>query len=96
MRLAQVMDLLQWVIYAVYSSQGGKPHKPQPTMRPGVPPSGVNAVLSAEDRAYLEDIRERNRAERVRVGVEQPAGPVVLSESALARLEQIKQQRRSE
>lgn len=93
-KLANLIDKLDWVIYAIYSAQGGRPKKPEPYPRPGVRPGG-GRPLTAEDVAYLEGIREVNRLERVRAGVEAPDGPAAgfLSPAAAARLEQLKQNR---
>lgn len=60
MRLADIIDQLSWVVYAVYHSQGGKPKKPQPFPRPGVKDAKVPRRDTPEGVAYLQRLR-RNR-----------------------------------
>jgi hypothetical protein len=62
LRLADVHDALQWVIYAVYHSQGGKPKKPDPYPRPGVASKRQGRKVSAEGLAYLQRLRENRGA----------------------------------
>jgi hypothetical protein len=64
MFLIDVVDHLQWVEYAIYASQGGKPRKPEPTPRPGVPGKRKKtevAPLNQAGLAHLQHLRELNR-----------------------------------
>ena len=64
MFLIDVADHLKWVEYAIYASQGGKPRKPEPTPRPGVPSKRTKtevAPLNASGLAHLQHLREANR-----------------------------------
>lgn len=60
MLLARISDQLDWVIYAQYASQGGKPEKPKPLPRPGVR-SNVRALRS-QDFDRLHRLRNRQEA----------------------------------
>ncbi len=63
--LAHIVDMLAWVIYAIPAAQGGKPKKPKPFPRPGVPKERkqferqATKVLTAAQRAYLERMHHR-------------------------------------
>jgi hypothetical protein len=59
--LAQIADLLSWVIFAEYHSQGGKPKPPEPLSRPGVVGKKSRA-LSDEGREYLRKLRANRGA----------------------------------
>lgn len=61
LHLATIADLLRWVIFAVYASQGGKPREPEPMPRPGVAPK--RRALTPEWRRYLQKLRD-DHAER--------------------------------
>lgn len=64
MFLIDLVDQLKWVEYAVYRSQGGKPSKPEPTPRPGVPAKRKKnevAPLNEAGLAHLQRLRELNR-----------------------------------
>ncbi len=56
-------DHLKWIEYAIYASQGGKPRKPEPTPRPGVPDrrkkqqADTVAPLNAAGIAHLQQLR---------------------------------------
>lgn len=62
--LIDLADQLKWIEYAIYRSQGGKPHKPEPTPRPGVPgkkkKDSVQA-LNPAGLAHLQQLRELGR-----------------------------------
>lgn len=68
--LADVCDRLEWVIYAVYAAQGGKPDKPKPMPRPGVAAETPKVPMSPEVWAHMEAMRNRPGATPVRT-----AGP---------------------
>jgi hypothetical protein len=67
--LADVCDRLDWVIYAVYASEGGKPQQPKPMRRPGVVDRPV-VPMSAEVMEHLTAMRNRPGSTPVRA-----AGP---------------------
>ena len=63
MRLIDLADQLKWIEYAIYRSQGGKPRKPEPTPRPGLPAKGSKTKapvqpLNAAGLAHLRHLRE--------------------------------------
>lgn len=58
---ADVIDLLKWVIFAVYASQGGKPKQPVPYPRPGVG-RAKSRRLDAPQMAYLQRLRAQHEA----------------------------------
>jgi hypothetical protein len=60
--LAHVIDELQWVIYAVYHAQGGKPKKPEPYPRPGVAAKNGTRQATPQGVAYLQRLRQRRGA----------------------------------
>lgn len=60
MHLAQLIDEMRWLRFAVYHAQGGKPKKPDQYPRPGVPLKRKK-TLSSVQRDYLDEIRA-NRA----------------------------------
>jgi hypothetical protein len=60
MHLGQLIDEIRWLRFAVYHSQGGKPKKPNPYPRPGVP--SQQRALSPKARAYLTKIKNERTA----------------------------------
>lgn len=62
LRLADVYDALQWVVYAIYHAQGGKPRKPDPYPRPGVPDRRRRRRMSPAAAAYLARLRANRGA----------------------------------
>ncbi len=68
MHLAVLIDELRWLRYAVYHSQGGKPHKPTAYPRPGVAPVKARRLTGGQ-RDYMEALR----AGRTRIATPVPA-----------------------
>lgn len=56
--LATAIDLLKWVIFAVYAAQGGKPKEPEPLPRPGV--ASRRRRLGPAQFAYLQRLRDEH------------------------------------
>lgn len=70
--MAQVIDLLKWLIFATYAVQGGHPNEPDPLPRPGVPtgPRVAADGMSAERKAEIfAHVREQHRLQQERDGV---------------------------
>lgn len=59
LRLANIEDLLKWLIFAVYAAQGAKPKKPDPTPRPGV---RRKKRVGAEQIAHLRRLQAEHEA----------------------------------
>lgn len=62
MRLADVIDQLSWVTYAIYHSQGGKPKRPKPYPRPGVADQNKPRQVGGRALAYLQRLRANRGA----------------------------------
>lgn len=58
---ADIIDLLKWVIYAIYAAQGGKPDRPKPYPRPGVGKVKPRRI-GAPQMAYLQRLRTQHEA----------------------------------
>lgn len=74
LRMVNVVDLLQWLIYATYRVAGADPKQPKPYPRPGIAPAADQSAISREQFDRLQKVRDEARAARVAAGVESPTG----------------------
>lgn len=58
--MARMSDQLDWVIYAIYAAQGGKPKEPKPLPRPGVM-RPEDKPMDPKALAYLQRLRAQPR-----------------------------------